>query len=491
MTGGQSRLLRPLLVCSAVLLATTVALMVHSVARLRGVRELEGRLLAQEQLQQQLLASTPSDRVIVPHLDPKIAFVLDPAKKRSTWWAAKGSDYAINSLGLRGGEIGPRQEGVSRLLLVGDSAVFGWKIEDRHRIGDTVERIVNQRLSTPSVEVISVALPAWNVTSQVSFLERHIRRLQPDFIIWNLLRNDIQDVPAAVPPGVLGGYASPHKRGLARFTCRADYQYELPLPSIFARWLSNLEQIDVFTAEHGIPGLLLSWMPDTRAHIEEVLRHADFDLPVVHLPGFYRNHEQWPLGRRDPHPSPWATHAIAVGLIAKLIELGAIPPFELEADEEEIARRWRIEAEHVPPAEESTALLREHLARVPTHIDPTDPMTTAGVVYGIDDGRMSANGLLCVRAKRPVTKLALEISVKAGCTEKPRSLSLSLRSLSGHEVTHEAEVTAGESRHELVLPPCDGPDLVWELGWTFDFADCSGPRDCRSARLRSVHLVTD
>jgi len=475
-------ILKVLLAATSALLAATVALTVLLVGRAQHLRELEGRLLAEGELQQALVAMTSSDHAIVPHVDPDIGFVLNPAIERATFGAAEGSSYPINTMGLRGPEIETPGPDVTRVVLVGDSVVFGWRIADENRIGESMTRIIASGLGPGRVEVVSVALPSWNTRSEAAFLRRNFHLLNPDVVVWNLLRNDILDVAAAIPPGVLGMYASPHKRALEPFACQSDYQFELPLPSIIARWDENLRRISRFNRDYGVPGLLLSWMPATRAHIEHLLRRNQFDLPVIHLPGFYRYHERWPVSASDPHPSPWATHAIAVGVVAELIELELIPGFQLEPTDREIAERWR--ATGPTTTEAAAALLRERLAMVPNRIDADEPRTHVGVVYGVSNGWMSANGLLCVRGGPVTEQLTLELDVPDFLRPAPPLIaSFTTRNLLGHEVSVEVEVPVGQSHHLVPLPLCGGPDFVWELEWSFDWAFSLNERRCASARL--------
>ena len=60
-----------------------------------------------------------------------------------------------------------------RIVIVGDSRVFGWKLSDAERLQvalqDTLERIApNQRF-----EVVTVALPGWNVDAEFNDREHH------------------------------------------------------------------------------------------------------------------------------------------------------------------------------------------------------------------------------------------------------------------------------------------------------------------------------
>jgi hypothetical protein len=113
-------ILKVLLAATSALLAATVALTVLLVGRAQHLRELEGWLLAVGELQQALVAMTSSDHAIVPHVDPDIGFVLNPAIERATFGAAEGSSYPVNTMGLRGPEIETAGPNVTRVVLVGD-----------------------------------------------------------------------------------------------------------------------------------------------------------------------------------------------------------------------------------------------------------------------------------------------------------------------------------------------------------------------------------
>jgi hypothetical protein len=286
-------------------------------------------------------------------------------------------------------------------------------------------------------------------------------------------------------------YASPHKRALEPFACQSDYQFELPLPSIIARWDENLRRISRFNRDYGVPGLLLSWMPATRAHIEHLLRRNQFDLPVIHLPGFYRYHERWPVSASDPHPSPWATHAIAVGVVTELIELKLIPSFQLEPTDREIAERWQ--ATGPATAEAAAALLRERLAMVPNRIDADEPRTQGGVVYGVSNGWMAANGLLCVRGGPETEQLALELDVPDFLRPAPPLIAnFTTRNLWGARCQSRSRFPMGQSRHlvlchsvvdRITCGSWSGPSTGRSPSTSADVhpPGCFGPKLCRPA----------
>jgi hypothetical protein len=177
-----------------------------------------------------------------------------------------------------------------------------------------------------------------------------------------------------------------------------------------------------------------------------------------------------------------------VGAVAELIELELIPSFQLEPTDREIAERWR--ATGPTTAEAAAALLRKRLAMVPDRIDADEPRTHGGVVYGVSNGWMAANGLLCVRGGPETEQLTLELDVPDFLRPAPPlNASFTTRNLLGYEVSVEVEVPVGQSRHLVPLPLGGGPDHVWELEWSFDWAFSLNERRCASARLLRAEVL--
>ena len=114
----------------------------------------------------------------------------------------------INQSGLRGKEIAASKN-YKRLMLLGDSFVFGYGVEDSERIGDLVEKQFG------NIEVISAGfLGDAGPDTAYSFLVNRGLDLQPDIIVLALFPyNDLKDIKETVWKNDDGRFAvsSPYK----------------------------------------------------------------------------------------------------------------------------------------------------------------------------------------------------------------------------------------------------------------------------------------
>lgn len=106
-------------------------------------------------------------------------------------------DLMINSLGYRGTEFSKdKPKGTFRILLLGDSYVFGWGV---NRYEDTLSAIIQNILNSSSsakYEVINAGFhDGYSPDSYYAYLKGEGLALQPDMIIEGIyLQNDIADL---------------------------------------------------------------------------------------------------------------------------------------------------------------------------------------------------------------------------------------------------------------------------------------------------------
>ncbi len=278
------------------------------------MRTLRAELLGRRELQERLLRPEANSQAPFPHSVREIGFVLNPSLDETSWMTP-GNRYAVNSLGLRGPEIPARRPGVKRILLVGDSMFFGWQLPDEHTPGRRIMEHIREKGLGSEVEFITVALPSWNVTSERAFLDHHFDLLDPDYVIWSLLRNDLEDVPGAVPPGTLMAWNSPQRLHQVPFGFQNTLLWDLAMPAIVARWDANLAAIQSFREHYGIPTAILWWTPTPRQRfLQWASQRNEFDLPKIVVPEGFRFDSRWVISNLDPHPTSWATRILAMGI---------------------------------------------------------------------------------------------------------------------------------------------------------------------------------
>jgi len=106
-----------------------------------------------------------------------------------------GVDVQINDHGLRGPSItSPKPDDVHRIVLLGDSMVFGWGVA----LSDTLSERLQKNLSAEAddtYEVINAGVGNYNTTMEVAHFLSKAAMLQPDTIILAYFINDAELTP--------------------------------------------------------------------------------------------------------------------------------------------------------------------------------------------------------------------------------------------------------------------------------------------------------
>jgi lysophospholipase L1-like esterase len=113
-----------------------------------------------------------------------------------TYFARRGGpSIAINHLGFREREVGPKQPGRFRIAIVGDSLTWGQGLEAGERFSELIERSLGARY-----EVLNFGIPGNNMPEHLQVLERALAAA-PDFVVLQLYINDFE-TPDMERPGV-------------------------------------------------------------------------------------------------------------------------------------------------------------------------------------------------------------------------------------------------------------------------------------------------
>ncbi len=122
--------------------------------------------------------------------DPVYGWALSPGTHLHSVDTDRHLDYDIrvNTLGMRDRERAPEKpQGKRRVLLLGDSMIFGTGVAAGARCGDVLEA----RLG-PDVEVLNAAVGGWGTDQEFLYLCREGFALEPDVVVLALcLSNDV------------------------------------------------------------------------------------------------------------------------------------------------------------------------------------------------------------------------------------------------------------------------------------------------------------
>lgn len=136
-------------------------------------------------------------------------------------------DVRTNELGLRGPPLRDRGDGHRRVLLLGDSFVFGYAVAERDMIGAFLERELAGEGC--GVEVLSAGAPGYGPVHELFLLKRLVGELKPDVVVLCFFcGNDVPDAlrlpqRETIFRGALVNREAPERYagvlGAARFEC--------------------------------------------------------------------------------------------------------------------------------------------------------------------------------------------------------------------------------------------------------------------------------
>ncbi len=482
-----SRINSVLLVVSAIGLAAAATAVGHLLLERGRLREIEAGLLARQALQEELMRGADPAHVLFPHVARDLSFVLNPAMKRTTWKAG-GTEYPVNGLGLRGPEIAPKPEATTRIALVGDSVVFGWKLGDADRLSASMQARLDEDFGPGRYEVVTVALPGWNVVDQDAFLRRHLSRIAPDHVIWSLMRNDVFDSPGPAPPGIPMLWNAPQKTSEQPFqvTKAASHLKDVPAPGLRERWRDNLRRIAAFQRDFAVPVSLLWWQARHRALFDLSLAESGVELPLWTVPAEYRYEDpSWCVAAPDCHPSLRANQRVAIGLLGALVDRGVVAPIAFDPAEREFLDAFAAERRRPRGPEEQKRFFGALADRLPGSFSLE--LAQEAVLFGLDGRRMRLDGLLLLRGRSDERSLRMEIGSLARRPGRSQEIRLRVRNERGEARETRVALRGPRTPVRVELPEAAGFGL-YEIEWSFAHSECEAPGLCHSATLQSAAL---
>lgn len=194
-------------------LRANLALLALSVCLTLGVLELVARTIAPAPL---------------PWRYPQLRYRADPA----TGFALAPNQHAftadvpvtINERGLRGPVVPyERTAGRLRVLLLGDSIAFGYGVADADVVSARLQALLDD--AGTATEVINAAVPAYNTSQEIAYLDPEGLRYRPDWVIVGVCWNDISDkatVRVTSEGWLASGTEGPSPSALSRWVESAD-----------------------------------------------------------------------------------------------------------------------------------------------------------------------------------------------------------------------------------------------------------------------------
>ena len=467
----------------------SICFLVYFLSTVKETKELQAKLLSQQELQDELLKAQPLQRAVYPHVVKDIGYVLNPFMKQATWHTSDENPYPINALGLRGAKIRKKKKGVTRVLVVGSSPVFGNKLKEEEKLSSVLNQYVADKLSLIKLEFLTIALPNWNTRNERAFLESHLDLLAPDFIIWAFSSRDAYDSGVAFPPGILALRTSSQNEKQVPFTKIVNHFLTfLPMPTVLERWDNTIPLIQSFNSKYRTPVLILH-SPPNRTWFDMLLQRSQCQLPYVIIPRKYRSDKSWKVTATDGHPSAWANKIMAAGLLDKLSRLGIIPKMEFASEELNIIQAFRQEEENITSEAKREQSFKRQFDRIPTEYVRANRENHKGILYGLDpkNGVMKQQGLIFLRAKRKFSFLRVRFKPLLNAHKYPRKGIFTIRDRDGSETRQTITIDAQSIDARIRLPE-SADASTYELSWDFDFTVCRSPLDCVCAELLSMQF---
>ena len=273
------------------------------------------------------------------HNDPQVGFVLQPGARGRRF---KGTSVDTNTLGMREREIAvPRPEGLVRVVLLGDSFVFGSGVEADERFGVLLERELRARTGARDlrVEVLHLGVSGWNVLAECAFLRRQLGQLQPDLVVQLSVANDLNDANGVRGYGALAPFTPQHReRADARLSdghprtalgvrtgnlLAAGLDHESKRRFDGAR--REIERLAEAVEAYGGRYLLLLHWGSSLAVAEEQWAERLPPARVAALPPGLKTDRRHILGPNDYHWNPRGHEHVARLLYALIRERGLLP----------------------------------------------------------------------------------------------------------------------------------------------------------------------
>ncbi len=258
------------------------------------------------------------------------------------------ADVVINSRGLRDREVdAAKPAGTTRILMLGDSIVFGWGVRQDETLPVYLERDL-KAAGQEQVQVINTGVGNYNTAMEVAYFLEHGVSYTPDIVVLNYFINDAEPTPvySDVPwlarhlysYAVLGGAWDGFKRRISgeEQDWRSYYAglYAAGAPG-WDKSQASIARLAAYCREHGIR-LIMSNIPELRELKDypfkdvqaklEALASANGIEYVDLLPAVQAEDPKslW-VTVPDPHPNKLAQELLAERLAGYLADHPSAP----------------------------------------------------------------------------------------------------------------------------------------------------------------------
>jgi hypothetical protein len=346
-----------------------------------------------------------------------------------------GTSVDSNAFGMRERDYAePKPDGTVRVVLLGDSYVFGMGVAADQRCGVLLERMLEERARVqpvPPIEVLHFGITSWGIAAAAEFMRRQLGLTRPDLVIEQVVPNDLDDTNG------IRGFGSPGK-----LVPRRPEAGDAAISLTYARWQLNPQAKPLLA--WGLDGESRMRLADSAARLTRLrddvtqaggrylllinwhgyqavaARHLAPAVPeaeVAYLSkAFYRD-SRYRISEADEHWNPAGHEQVAKVLYGLITTRGLLPQLQLEPDEEAAALARQMDADGRADAQRPDGD-PEQIARGivgPAIAFPSPGPESAGQVYGGVD----KEGLVAPYAALVLRRDGNTLHLTGRCLQRP------------------------------------------------------------------------
>jgi len=219
---------------------------------------------------------------------------------------------------------------VYRIVLLGDSFVYGCGVEDNETLSFLLEHLLNQESKGKLYEVLNFGAGGYNTAMEVERFEKVALKYKPNMVILFYNANDIErgDITAKLDRSLMRYLSSHIKDQVVAWNLRLkvipEYNRRYLNGSFDGLWMrvsGPLKRLDELSKKWNFSVIVVAY-PSPVEHIRKLRETAkSYGWEFIDLEGKigYKFQDPWIIDTKDTHPSPYAnkkvTELLAYGYI--------------------------------------------------------------------------------------------------------------------------------------------------------------------------------
>jgi len=239
--------------------------------------------------------------------DPQLEFSFQPGYEgRMTLAGEYDLPFRINSQGLRDDhDYAEQHPGTTRILLVGDSFVFGVGVALEDTLGKQLERALNASGPARPVEVVAAGVPSYGIDAYALLIERWVPRLHPDLVVVALYPgNDLLDyeLKATDPRVVIEGMMVGRRQAWSW-----NLRHVSTLAHLLLQRFNPYQRIEGHRPDHPTPKDIAHILATMKPWIARIAAAQEHGGPPVAITACYARETvpAWREGTTQAAVAPW------------------------------------------------------------------------------------------------------------------------------------------------------------------------------------------